>query len=189
MNYQILLRINYKLSALERLNYDGSKVKDDTSNITNKLFNDVSKIYPKQKPNLKALSKDNNTMYNGNKILIVDDEVDLTRLFRLALEKEGFVVDVFDDPVKAYSSYKSGYYDLLLLDVRMPEMSGFELYQKIKDIGDNTDVCFITAFEEYYDEFKKCFPSLQDVDCFIRKPVGMDKLVKFIKNRLSCKDN
>ena len=70
----------------------------------------------------------------------------------------GFIVDISNDPVKSLSSYKAGVYDLLLLDIRMPKMSGFELYDKIKEIDDNVNVCFITAFEEYYDEFRKRFP-------------------------------
>jgi len=56
--------------------------------------------------------------------------------------------------MKSLSAYKAGVYDLLLLDIRMQRMSGFELYDKIKEIDVNVNVCFITAFEEYYDEFK-----------------------------------
>jgi DNA-binding response OmpR family regulator len=82
----------------------------------------------------------------------VDDEVDIVNTFRLALECAGFIVDVFDDPVESLSTYKAGAYDLLLLDMRMPQMSGFELFDKIKEIDDKVNVCFITAYEEYYDE-------------------------------------
>lgn len=64
-------------------------------------------------------------------------------------------------------------------------MSGFEIYEKIKGNGDNTRVCFITAFEEYYEEFRKSYPSLIEVDCFIRKPIGMGKLIKIIKKKLN----
>jgi DNA-binding response OmpR family regulator len=77
---------------------------------------------------------------NSKRVLIVDDEVDIANTFKLALECAGFIADVFDDPVKSLSAYKAGAYDLLLLDIRMPQMSGFELYDKIKEIDDNVNV-------------------------------------------------
>ena len=68
------------------------------------------------------------------RILVVDDEVDITTIFKLALEKVILHVDVYNDPLLALSDYKAGMYDLLLFDIRMPGMNGFELYRKIKDI-------------------------------------------------------
>ena len=68
------------------------------------------------------------------RILVVDDEVDITTIFKLALEKVNLHVDVYNDPLLALSDYKAGMYDLLLFDIRMPGMNGFELYRKIKDI-------------------------------------------------------
>lgn len=127
----------------------------------------------------------NTTAIADNKrILIVDDE-DIAWSFKIALECAGFVVDTFNDPIKSLSSYKVGAYDLLLLDMRMPRMSGFELYDKIKEIDDNVNVCFITAFEEYYDEFKKRFPYSEKPDWFIRKPIGMDDLIRSVKSHLN----
>jgi DNA-binding response OmpR family regulator len=120
----------------------------------------------------------------NNRIMIVDDEQDIARLFALSLENNGFVVDVFNDPLSALSNYKSGLYDLLLLDIRMPDMNGFELYQKIKDIDDKAKVCFITAYEESLNDYKKLFPNLEQVDCFIRKPIEMHNLVKLVKSKI-----
>jgi CheY-like chemotaxis protein len=122
---------------------------------------------------------------SNKRILIVDDEVDIARFFKLALERAGFVVDVFNEPVKSLSNYRAGEYDLLLLDIRMPQMSGFELYDKIKEIDDNVNVCFITAFEEYYDEFKKRFPHSDKTEWFIKKPIGVDELISRVKSRLN----
>ena len=68
------------------------------------------------------------------RVLIVDDEVDITTIFKLALEKVNLHVEVYNDPLLALSDYKAGMYDLLLFDIRMPGMNGFELYRKIKDI-------------------------------------------------------
>jgi DNA-binding response OmpR family regulator len=90
-----------------------------------------------------------------NKILIVDDEPDLTQVSTLALEYHGFKVDSFNDPQEALSRYVPGFYDLIILDVKMPKMSGFELYHEIKKIDNNANVCFLTASELYYEEFRK----------------------------------
>jgi two-component SAPR family response regulator len=87
-------------------------------------------------------------------------------------------------PVSALASYKKGTYDLLLLDINMPQMTGFELYKKISMIDNEVKVCFITAFEEYYSEFKSEFPNLDELECYIKKPVGMDYLVSAVKSRL-----
>src|SRR5918992_480774 len=122
---------------------------------------------------------------SNKRILIVDDEADIARFFKLALEHAGFIVDVFNDPIKSLSNYKAGTYDLLLLDIRMPQMSGFELYDKIKEIDDNVNVCFVTAFEEYYDEFRKRFPHSEKIERFIKKPVGVEELIRKVKSRLN----
>jgi len=122
---------------------------------------------------------------NNKRILIVDDEEDIAWCFKIGLECAGFVVDIFNDPMKSLSAYKAGVYDLLLLDVRMPRMNGFELYDKIKEIDDKVDVCFITAFEEYYDEIKKRFPYSEKTEWFIRKPIGMDDLIRSVKSHLN----
>jgi CheY-like chemotaxis protein len=121
---------------------------------------------------------------SNKRILIVDDEADIARFFKLALEHAGFIVDVFNDPIKSLSNYRAGVYDLLLLDVRMPQMSGFELYDKIKEIDDDVNVCFITAFEEYFNEFKKRFPRSDKTEWFIIKPVGVEELISRVKSRL-----
>ena len=123
---------------------------------------------------------------NNKRILIVDDEEDIAWCFKISLECAGFIVDVFNDPMKSLSAYRAGAYDLLLLDIRMPRMSGFELYDKIKKIDDRANVCFVTAYEEYYDEIKKRFPHSEKTEWFIRKPIGIEELVKKVKSRLNC---
>ena len=116
--------------------------------------------------------------------MIVDDEKDIARLFAISLEQSGFIVDVFNDPLSALSNYKAGLYELLLLDIRMPGMNGFELYQKIKGIDDKAQVCFITAYEESLSDFRRLFPNLEEVDCFVRKPIEIDNLVKIVRSKL-----
>jgi two-component system catabolic regulation response regulator CreB/two-component system response regulator ChvI len=117
------------------------------------------------------------------RILLVDDEHDITFGFRIGLEDNGFVVDTFNDPQEALSNFKAGLYDLLLIDVKMPKMNGFELYREIEKIDDTPKVCFITAFEVYYKSLRELFPTVK-VDCYIKKPITTDELVRRIKSEL-----
>ena len=115
---------------------------------------------------------------------MVDDEADILTVIKKGLEQEGFFVDVERDPRKALANYKSDQYDLLLLDIRMPSMSGFQLYREIRKLDRNVRVCFITAFEIYFDEFKRVFPKLH-VSCFIRKPITMKELASAVREELA----
>jgi CheY-like chemotaxis protein len=142
---------------------------------------------------VKAATRRTTPIEGKNRILIVDDELDIARLFKLGLERHGgFEVDVYNNPITALSNYRPGIYDLLLLDIKMPEMNGLELYQSIREKekdkerngGEEIKVCFITAFEEFFNEFKGLFPNLE-IDCFIRKPISIDKLVEAVKNKLN----
>ena len=74
--------------------------------------------------------------------MIVDDDSDLTLFYKMSLEYYGFVVDTFNEPKEALSSFKSNYYDLVILDIKMPEMDGFELYREIKEIDPTVKVLF-----------------------------------------------
>jgi DNA-binding response OmpR family regulator len=118
------------------------------------------------------------------RILVVDDEPDITSVFKRALQGAGFEVDTFNDPKLALSRFISNSYDLLLIDIRMPGLNGFRLYKELREIDSKPKVCFITAFEMYYDEFVKMFPSIP-VNCFIRKPIWPGDLVKQINAELS----
>jgi two-component system, OmpR family, response regulator ChvI len=116
------------------------------------------------------------------KILIVDDEADITFTLKEGIEKSGsFSVDTFNDPQLALSNFKSGYYDLLIIDIRMPSMTGFELYRKIRDIDSKVTACFITAFETYYEKFRQEFFPLEEIKGFIRKPIQVEDLERFVK--------
>ena len=126
----------------------------------------------------------NPKMENDKKrILLVDDESDIIIAFRMSLESNGFIVDTFNDPQGALSNFKAGVYDLLLIDIKMPKMNGFELYQEIERIDNKVKVCFITAFEVYYKSLRELFPTT-NVDCFIKKPITTDELVERIRTEL-----
>ncbi|KFI21118.1 response regulator [Nitrosococcus oceani] len=117
------------------------------------------------------------------KILVVDDETDITTSIQNGLQRKGFEVDIYNDPTDALSNFKPDIYDLLLIDIRMPKMNGFELYREVKKKSNNVRICFFTAFEVYYDEFRKMFPNLE-VKCFIRKPITISDLVTHINSEL-----
>ena len=117
---------------------------------------------------------------NSKRILLVDDEVDVISLFKMVLEMNGFEVDAYTNPAAALSDFKANSYGLALLDIRMPNMNGFELYKKIKEIDNNIMACFITAFEDYRQEFKESFPMLDEAKYFIRKPKAIEDLVNHV---------
>lgn len=118
------------------------------------------------------------------RVLVVDDEDDILEVIKKGLELEGFDVTAENNPDKAISGYRPGDYDLVLSDIRMPGLSGFDLYREIRKIDKKVKVCFITAFEIYYDEFRRMFPKLH-VNCFIRKPVTMKELSKAVREELA----
>ena len=123
-------------------------------------------------------------MDNNKRILLVDDEPDLTQVSTLALEYHGFKVDPFNDPQEALSKYKPGSYDLVILDTKMPKMDGFELYYELKKKDNDVKVCFLTASELYYEEFRKKEYCALDRNLFIRKPIDNEELVKEIKKMI-----
>jgi two-component system, OmpR family, response regulator ChvI len=117
------------------------------------------------------------------RILLVDDEPDLTYTLKLGLEDTGsFEVDAFNDPELALSAFKPGNYDFLLIDIRMPKMSGYEFYDKIKDIDGKVKSCFITAYEINYQALREQFPLLK-MECYA-KPLEIDDLVRKINEEL-----
>ena len=119
-----------------------------------------------------------------NKILIVDDEPDLTQVYSLVLEYHGFKVDSFNDLQEALSKFEPGLFDLVILDIKMPKMDGFELYHEIKKKDNNAKVCFLTASELYYEEFRKKEYCALDRNLFIKKPIENEELVKEINKMI-----
>ncbi|MGB6533933.1 MAG: response regulator [Candidatus Nitrosopolaris sp.] len=128
------------------------------------------------------------TNYNNEKkkVLIVDDEPDINTILKKVFEQNGFNADSYDDPILALENFKAGSYDILLLDIKMPEMDGFELYQKMKRIDNKVKVCFLTASELYYEWFRKEeeFAAI-DKDLFLRKPIENEDLIKKVNTIIS----
>jgi two-component system, OmpR family, response regulator ChvI len=115
----------------------------------------------------------------GKRILIVDDEPDVNLALRIVLEDNNFIVDSFNDPLRALENFKANLYDLIILDIKMPKKDGFEVYKEILKIDNRVQVCFLTAGDINYRSLKETFPTL-DENQFIRKPIENIELIKQI---------
>lgn len=117
--------------------------------------------------------------------MVVDDEPDITLTYKIGLENYGFIVDIYNEPDLALSNFKSGLYDLVIIDMKMPKMNGFELYQKIMKIDDKVKVCFLTAGEmaTHYEMFRDLDSEKNNNNSLItiQKPIGIQDLVRRIK--------
>jgi DNA-binding response OmpR family regulator len=114
------------------------------------------------------------------RILLIDDEPDIIFTMKDILE-EGFKIDTFNDPIIALESYRSNSYDLVILDIKMPKMDGFELYTKLKEKDSQVEICFLTASEMFYEKFRKTrlvFSKTIGEDYFIQKPIDTKDLVR-----------
>lgn len=119
------------------------------------------------------------------RILIVDDEEDITLVLKKGLERHGFEVVTFNDPLLALTDFRADLYDLILLDIKMPKIDGFELYQRMKKVDANVRICFMTAFEVYFDALKEIFPDSYSSICFVRKPFEISGFVKRIAKEVA----
>lgn len=120
------------------------------------------------------------------RIMLVDDEKDVSMVLKSGLERHGFSVEIFNDPLDALSHFKPGYYDLLLLDVRMPHMSGFELYGEVRKLDKSVKALMISAFEIHESELKKHL-SEEESRGIIQKPISAKELSGIIDKALSQK--
>jgi DNA-binding response OmpR family regulator len=114
------------------------------------------------------------------RILIIDDDYDTASSLETGLRLKGFKADMYTNPRYALSCYRPNYYDLLLIDIRMPEMSGFELYRKLREKDRNVRICFTTSFSSYYESLKETYPELATI-CMLSKPISLNDLVRRIK--------
>jgi DNA-binding NtrC family response regulator len=120
----------------------------------------------------------------GVRILLVDNEVDNTLVLSICLEDEGYKVDAFNDPALALSSFRPNYYSLVILDINMPQMNGYDLYNEIRKLDNNVKACLMTASELYNTLKTPPDEILRHTKCFISKPIDLDELVREIKNVL-----
>jgi DNA-binding response OmpR family regulator len=116
---------------------------------------------------------------------MIDDEPDIIYSIKTVLERNGFIVDSYTDPTLALSNFKPRLYDLLLLDIAMPKMNGFDLYQKMKEIDSNVKISFLTASELFYEEYRRldAYPRLDEA-YLIQKPCRSEDLIRQINEIL-----
>lgn len=119
------------------------------------------------------------------RILIIDDERDIAITLQATLEDSGFKADSYTDPVLACKNFGEGLYDLVILDIKMPVVDGFQLYQEIKRTDGKVKICFLTATEFYEEEIRKehGFGDFKQ-EYFLRKPIEIKNLVSKIKKML-----
>jgi two-component system response regulator ChvI len=126
-------------------------------------------------------------VFNNNRIFIVDDEYDTCLVLERILEENGFKVDKFTDPFLALKNFKADFYGMLILDIKMPKMNGFELYKQIKRIDTKVKTMFLTALtelQEYAVFRKEVYPKLGERH-FVSKPIENEDLVKRVNGILS----
>jgi DNA-binding NtrC family response regulator len=118
-------------------------------------------------------------------ILIVDNEFDIVALIKRALQKYGFNTLAFTDPLLAFEHFQknSERFAVVISDIRMPSMNGYELVRKIKAKHPTIKTILISAFEIDKDEFSKMMPTIK-IDDFITKPISLKQLVHVIENAL-----
>jgi CheY-like chemotaxis protein len=135
----------------------------------------------------KTLTKEQQRFWK--RILIVDDDADVTLTFKTGIEENNndpnTKIEVYtsNDPISALLEFKPNFYDLLLVDINMPHMNGFELCKKILVIDINVRICFMSSLEINREGLREIYPSLS-LGCFIRKPVTIDYLLKRIRSEL-----
>ena len=125
------------------------------------------------------------------RILVVDDDPDLTLTFKAGLDgyyygdddKKRFEVYTYNDPLLVMKEFKPHFYDLLLTDIYMPNMNGFQLCEKILELDVNIRVCFISALEVNIQALREVYPKVS-FGCFIKKPVTMERLIKRLSAEL-----
>ena len=148
-----------------------------------------SSLLMKNQEAYKTLTKEQERFWK--RILIVDDDNDLTTTFKAVIEDSNdgndankrIEVYTANDPVVALSDFKPNFYDLLLVDINMPRMNGFELCEKILAIDLNVRVCLMSSGEINWEALREMYPTRQE-GCFIRKPVTTDYLVERIRSEL-----
>jgi DNA-binding response OmpR family regulator len=129
--------------------------------------------------------------YYWKRILIIDDDKDVTVTFKVGIEDRNNIdndnkriaVDTSNDPLAVLSDFKPYLYDLLLVDIYLPHMNGFELCEKVLAIDINVKVCFMSSGEINREALREIYPTMS-LGCFIRKPVTIDYLVNRIRSEL-----
>ena len=134
--------------------------------------------------NKKDRGKKNHNESMKKNILLVDDEPNLTFSIKEQLVNAGFNVDIFNDSMYALENFEPDFYDLVILDIVMTEMDGFELYKELEKLDPRINVCFLTASELYRDEQREVKYRDLNQNLFIQKPISSEDLKREINKRI-----
>ena len=113
--------------------------------------------------------------------MVVDDELDICIMLKIVLENNGFIVDYYYNPILALDEFKSNFYDLIILDIQMQDINGFQLYREIRKSDIKSKICFLTASENLFD----ITDEFSSVYTFIKKPVENNDLIRIINDLLN----
>jgi two-component system, OmpR family, response regulator ChvI len=133
-----------------------------------------------------SVNTSSHTRYNElesyrRRILIVDDEYDLMLTFKFILRDNGYEVCTYNDSELALLNFKANFYDMILLDFKMPKLNGFQLFRELRKKDNGVKICFFTASEDVdYDEYKNLLSLSVEEKCFIKKPIDMHQLLWLI---------
>ena len=113
--------------------------------------------------------------------MVIDDELDICIMLKVVLEQNGFLVNYYFKPIIALNEFQSNFYDLIILDIQMPEINGMQLYREIRKRDIKTKICFLTGSESIFDIAHK----FTSVYTFITKPVENKELIRIVNDLLN----
>jgi CheY-like chemotaxis protein len=139
----------------------------------------------------KGLIANNSKIKKAKTILVVDDDQNTTLAVKSGLENENshtinrisYLVNTYNFPTLALLEFKPNFYDLLLIDVEMPNMNGFEFSTKILEIDADPKICFMSAAEVNYEALREIYPFV-NFGCFIKKPISLEHLIRRVRDEL-----
>jgi CheY-like chemotaxis protein len=136
---------------------------------------------------------DNQKRARRKRTLLVDDEPDICMVYQMVLEDAGYECTSYTDPVKALKEFRPNYYDLILLDIKMPVLNGFELWKSIRELDKGVQIVFITAAVElyYHQQLKtQSYPELTNDSIIkhLQKPIGNEELVQIVNTTVATRD-
>jgi two-component system, OmpR family, response regulator ChvI len=166
--------------------YDEIITKLQLQSMAEHEYSGIPQRHQQRKPQEEQKEETGNQKRNERKrILLVDDEPDHCLIYRMVLQDAGFECIPYTDSVKALKEFKPNHYDLVILDVKMPLLNGFELCKKIRELDRIVHIIFITALSEYYKDIRdQSYPQLRNT-VYIQKPISNQELIEIANEMLA----
>ena len=160
-------------------------------NSSNHVYNDDSQFHSTTTISIPFMKQEEIPLSSfAKRILIIDDNADISLTFKKGLETENdennktlFKVYTYNDPLEALSHFKPNFYDLLLVDINMPNMDGFGFSSKILELDVNVRICFMSSGQINQEALREQYPTLS-IGCFLRKPVSIEFLIRRVEEEL-----